>query len=328
MTVEMKSAQLVAGVKKKISQLALGTAWCGLSNRDACFPVFDAYIAYGGTVFDSARLYASGGSEQVLGLWMQERGVREDVVVITKGGHGTGEGLVAEDFEKEVDSELTASLEALQTDYIDIYLLHRDSPNVPVGQIMDHLNVLLARGQVRAFGVSNWNYRRLDEACEYANKYDLATFAVVSNNLALAVSTEPFYQGLVSADTVVERWHAHRKIPLFSWSSQARGFFSGHYTSEMRKQLQDKKLDGFIRRMLEVYGTDENFERLGRARELGQKKGGYTAMQMALAWVLHRPIMVVPIIGPRSVAELESCVHATSIALTDDEMKWLNLEAK
>jgi aryl-alcohol dehydrogenase-like predicted oxidoreductase len=83
--------------------------------------------------------------------------------------------------------------------------------------------------------------------------------------------------------------------------------------------------DGFTRRMMEIYGTDENFERLRRAQELGERKGGCSAVEVALAWMLSRPFQVVPIIGPRTKPELESCLRALSIELTASEIQWLNL---
>ena len=78
--------------------------------------------------------------------------------------------------------------------------------------------------------------------------------------------------------------------------------------------------------MLKVYGTKENFQRLARSKELGEKKGGYTAVEVALAWLLHKPFPIVPIVGPRTPAELASCVKATSLSLTESEIKWLNLD--
>ncbi len=78
--------------------------------------------------------------------------------------------------------------------------------------------------------------------------------------------------------------------------------------------------------MIEVYGTKENFERLRRAKEIGKRKGDYSAVQIALAWVIHRPFTVLPVVGPHTEEELASCEAALSIKLTESEIKWLNLE--
>jgi len=324
---KMGGGPAVSGVDKTVSQLAMGTAWCTPANEPDCQPVFDAFIELGGTTFDSGRIYGGGESERVLGDWVRRRGLREEVVILTKGATGTGHGIPSADFESVVDSELQTSLEKLRTDYVDIYLLHRDSPEVPIGRLLGKLNELLDAGKARAIGVSNIDYARVEEACEYAEKSGLTPFAALSNNVALAVSAEPFWPGLISIDEQGARWHARTGAPDFSWSSQARGFFTGRYTPEVRERLRSEEVDTFTERMLTCYLTDENFERLRRAQEMGRRKGGYTAVEVALAWVLHRPYPVVPLVGAQNVEELRSCVHATSLSLSADECRWLNLEA-
>lgn len=324
MDAKLQRRLLVAGLDKPVSQLALGTAWCGLDDKQACFALFDEFLNLGGNALDTARHY--GASEDVIGLWLQARGTREEMIVITKGGHSSTGDLVTEDFERTIGREIATSLERLKTDAIDLYLLHRDSPRLPVARIMDCLNAQLERGHIRAFGASNWEYGRIDEANEYAHRHALTPFAAVSNNLALAPPTQPYFPGVVSTDRAGEQWHARTKTPLFSWSSQARGFFTGRYRPEMRRAAARGETDTATTRMIEVYGTDENFERLRRADELGRDKGGLTAVEIALAWVLHRPIDVVPVVGPTTTEELASCVKATGVELTESEAKWLNLE--
>jgi len=322
----MQSTSSVAGVDKEVSELILGTAAYRLDGRDVWFSLLDAFMMYGGTTVDTARIYANGESEQLIGQWMESRGNRETVVVITKGGHGKDGALPRERFRETIEEEIRRSLEALRSDYIDLYLLHRDNPAIPVGEIIEVLNAERERGRIHAFGGSNWTYERVDEANGYATRQGLRGFTAVSNNLSLAVPTGPFYTGLVSTDPSGECWHIRTGIPLLAWSSQARGFFSGRCRPEMRNA--DHIEDGFTRRMIEIYGTDENFERLRRAEELGKRKGGYSAVEVALAWVLSKPFRVVPIVGPRTKQELESCVRALSIQLTASEIKWLNLEPR
>jgi aryl-alcohol dehydrogenase-like predicted oxidoreductase len=94
----------------------------------------------------------------------------------------------------------------------------------------------------------------------------------------------------------------------------------------MRGRPNDAE-DAFTRRMVEVYGTEDNLERLRRARELGERLGGYSAVQVALAWLLHKPFPLLPIVGPRTRAELASCAAAVSIQLTKAQCAWLNLGA-
>jgi len=317
----LASMTLVSGIDKPVSTLVLGTAFYRLDTKEHWFDLLDAFLRLGGTAIDTARQY--GESEAVVGEWLQSRGVREEMVVITKCGHRDGK-LPADDLSAMVREELEASLASLRTDCVDVYMLHRDNQSIPVAEIMDRLNIEIDSRRVRALGASNWEYPRVDEANEYAGERGTTGFAVVSNNLSLAVPTAPFFPGLVSADDAGERWHGETGIPLMPWSAQARGFFTGQYTPELRDRAGGIE-DGFTRRMIEVYGTDENFERLRRARELGRKKGGYSATQVALAWLLHKAFPLAPIVGPRTRQELESCLEATSLKLTDEELKWLNL---
>jgi aryl-alcohol dehydrogenase-like predicted oxidoreductase len=315
---------LIAGIEKPVSRLALGTAFYRIDNKDEWLDFLDAYREAGGTILDSGRIY--GTSEEVIGHWMEARSTRDQVIVMTKCGHRTDGKLPAENFPDVVRDELTASLHALRTEYVDLYLLHRDNHEMPVGDILEPLNREIADGRVRAVGASNWEYRRLAEAHEYAVRHGMKGFAAVSNNLSLAQPTASFYPGLVSTDTVGECWHRETGISLIPWSSQARGFFTGQYIPQMRDDPALTSGKGFTSRMLTVYGTDENFERLRRARELGEQKGGYTAVEVALAWLLHKPFPLVPIVGPHTQEELASCVRALSLSLTVSEIAWLNLE--
>lgn len=320
----MKAKPIIPGIEKPISQIAMGTAAFDVKNKDSWFELLDGYIDSGGTIIDSARGY--GSSEMVLGLWIDSRGNRNQIILMTKCGL-TGDGVLpSKDYPMLVAAELEISLETLKTSYIDVYMLHRDNQWMTVAEILEPLNMAVANGQVGVLGASNWEYRRVTEANEYAYKHGLEGFSVVSNNISLAVPTAAFYPGLISTDKTGELWHRETKIPLIPWSSQARGFFAGNYNPEIRDKANSSSLDGFTKRMIKVYCTDDNFERLARARELGEKKGGYTGVEVALAWLLHKPFPIIPIVGPHSLDELKSCFRAISLELAEEEARWLNLE--
>lgn len=312
----------IPGITKPISVLGLGTTSYAFSNKDVAFDMLDGFVQYGGTVIDTARAYSDGESEAVIGAWLKDRNAREKLVIITKGGHGSDGILPSENFEDLIKNELTESLESLAVDYIDLYLLHRDNPQLSVSRIMDTLNEELDKGRIHAFGASNWEYDRIDTANEYAQKHGLKGFSAISNNLSLAVPAGSFYPGLVSTDPSGEKWHQRTEIPLISWSSMARGFFTAKYTSEMYEDPGTIE-DGFKKRMIEIYGTSDNFDRYRRAKELGEKKGGYTAPEIALAWVVNRPYPVAAVVGPHTLKNLKSCVKASTIALSESEMAYL-----
>ena len=319
----LSSRPMITGIDKPVSKLALGTASYGLADKGVWFALLDDFLRFGGTIIDTGRAY--GQSEAVIGEWLETRRVRGRVVLVTKCAHGKDALLPAGDFEEVVTRELAQSLSCLRTDYVDLYMLHRDNPVVPVGRIIERMNRELESGTVRAIGASNWTYARVDEANAYTQQHGLNGFAVVSNNLSLAEPAAPFYPRLVSADSAGERWHERTRIPLLSWSSQARGFFTGRFTRETADGL-DVSDDSFTRRMLEVYASDDNLERLHRARELGQTKGGFSAVQVALAWLLHKPFPLIAIVGPHTREELALCVGASFLELTTYELSWLNLE--
>jgi aryl-alcohol dehydrogenase-like predicted oxidoreductase len=310
-----------------VSALALGTASFRTAEKERWFSLLDEFRGLGGTVIDSGRSY--GDSETVIGEWLDGRRAREDIVLVTKCAHGKEAILPAEDFEEVVTRELGESLSQLRTNYIDLYMLHRDNPVVSVGRILERLNREFEAGRVNALGASNWTYDRVDEANAYAQQHELEGFSVVSNNLSLAVPTGPFYPRLVSTGPAGERWHEATGIPLLAWSSQARGFFTGHYTAAIEDRVgspEAVEADAFTEKMVAIYGTEENLERLRRAQTLGARLGGYSAVQVALAWTLHKPFSLVPIVGPRSRCEWVSCVEAASIHLTERQCAWLNLD--
>jgi len=194
-------------------------------------------------------------------------------------------------------------------------MLHRDDPIIPVSTIIDYLNTEIGAGRIRAIAASNWEPQRIVAANTYAQENGLAGFVSCSNNISLAVPMEPMWGGCVCVDDAARTWHKEHQFPLMPWSSQARGFFSGAFTPENREN----------RDMVRVYYNAENFERLARAEKLGEKYG-YSAIQVSLAYCLNIPFPVLPVIGPVTLAEMNSSLGARTLELSDAEMEWLNLE--
>jgi len=286
-----------------------------LEALELTYDLIETWLELGGTIIDTAHVYSGGNSERAMGRWFQERGRREDVLVLTKGAHHNADRrrVTPED----ITCDLRDSLARLKTDTIDLYLLHRDDPEVPVGPIVEALEEHRRAGRIRAYGGSNWSTARLEEANAYARAHGLQGFTASSPNLSLAVQNEPVWADCLSASDPASRgWYERTRMPLFAWSSQAGGFFTGLYSPE-NVENED---------MVRVYYNEGNWERLRRATELGRKRGGYTANQVALAWVLHQPFPVFALIGPHSVDELRSSVAALELELSPDEVRWLNLE--
>ncbi|MFC4776164.1 aldo/keto reductase [Paenibacillus sp. GCM10023252] len=302
----------VEGSRKPVSRLIKGTDYFTHDKYEQVAANLDAFIAIGGNTVDSAHIYCGGQSEEVIGRYMQERGNREQLVILTKGGH---HGPLGPRVNKAaIAEELAISLERLKTDHIELYGLHRDDPATPVSHIMDALNEHIAAGTVGAIGASNWTWQRLQEANEYAAANGLRGFTFSSPNLSLAKANEPFWENCVSADEETLAWHEQTKLPLLSWSSQARGFFTGRFTPEVRDNAD----------LVRVFYSDDNWERLRRAEQLAEQKN-VTAIQIALAYVLNQPFPTCALIGAQNSAELQSCDEGAQIRLTREELDWLDL---
>lgn len=302
----------IKGLNKPVSVLMKGTDYFYHDSYEKAAANMDAYLAIGGNSVDTAHIYAGGQSEEVIGRYMQERGNRDQIVILTKGAHHDHNGPRVN--KKDIKSDITTSFERLQTNFIDLYALHRDDPEVPAGEVIEALNEYIADGRVGAIGVSNWTWERIRDANAYAEANGLVGFSFSSPNLSLAKPNEPFWKGCVSADAETIAWHESEQFPLFSWSSQARGFFTGRFTPEIQDNAD----------LVRVFYSDENWERLERAKQLAASKH-VTAIQIALAYVLNQPFPTCALIGAQSAEELKSCDEGSTIQLTRAELDWLDL---
>jgi aryl-alcohol dehydrogenase-like predicted oxidoreductase len=300
----------IEGLEKPVTNLIQGSDFFTHEVYDKVCSVLDNYFAIGGNTIDTAYVYRGGQSEETIGRWMKDRSNRDKVVVLTKGAHHNADGPKVNP--EAIASDLATSLERLQTDYTDLYALHRDDTSIPVKVIIDALNEHIRAGRILAIGASNWTHKRLQEANDYATAAGLVGFSFSSPNLSLAKPNEARWAGCVSADADDCAWHERTQLPLLSWSSQAGGFFTGNFAPD--------KLDNA--EMVRVYYSDANWERLRRAEELAKQKGVST-IQISLAYVINQPFPTAALIGAQNQAELESCVEGAQVKLTPDEVKWL-----
>ncbi|OAE42054.1 aldo/keto reductase [Agrobacterium tumefaciens] len=297
----------IPGLAKPTSVVALGFEF--FPNFASASLTLDAFYEAGGNLFDTAYVYGGGKTEAIFGDWHTSRNVpREEIVLIGKGAHSP---LCYPDM---IAKQLDQSLERLKTDYVDAYFMHRDNLDIPVAEFVDAMDAEVRRGRIRGiFGGSNWTRERMDEAAAYAQKNGKQAPGALSNNFSLAEMLDPIWAGCVAAsDDEWRSWLKSRQIPNFAWSSQGRGFFTD-------RAGRDKHDDEEIVR---VWYSDRNFVRRDRAIELAQKLGRHP-IHIALAYVIAQPFPVIPLIGPRTIAELEDSLSALDIALTDEQVKWL-----
>ena len=309
------------GIDKKVSKFFMGTFLMFYQDREKHFTTLDAAYDLGITAFDTARAY---DSEETVGAWIKSRGNREDIVLLSKGCHPDNN--VARVTPEAIDEDMKLSLAALDTDYLDIYLLHRDDPRLPVGPLVEKLNEHQAAGRIKIFGGSNWTHQRLEEANEYAYAHNLSPMSVSSPNFSLAEQVKnPFAPGSVTIagnnNAEAQAWYIKNQMPVLGYSSLARGFFSGRVTRELLAS-DPEKIDQFCRI---AYCYEENFVRLDRCKEIAEEKG-CTIPQVAMAYVLDSPMNAFPIIGAANRSEIESSLAALNVKLTPQEVQYLELK--
>jgi aryl-alcohol dehydrogenase-like predicted oxidoreductase len=298
----------VEEVANAASRLVIGTH--AITDRDQAFEVLDAFADRGGTVFDSAWMYQDGLQERLLGEWLTSRAVHDEVMIIAKGGH------TPHCDPSSIALQLTQSVERLQTDEVDLYLLHHDNETVPVQEFVEALNIEIATGRVRAYGFSNWSIQRFSDAQQVAAEKGLFAPMALSNHFGLARALDlPWPGGCHVTDQQSRHWLVENQIPNFAWSSQSRGFFA-------RANPRDHSDPDLVR----CYYSDDNFERLRRAQQMAdQRKVLPTAV--ALAYVLAQEFPSYALIGPLSADEVRTSIEMSQVELSAEEVAWLDLRS-
>lgn len=326
----------IPGLNKPVSKLVFGTATpklfaavapgAGEAEKQAAFALLDDIYNAGINTFDCAHHYG----EEITGMWMDDRGVRDNCVVITKCAHPNAWRTRVTDYDMLSDAH--DSLAKLNTGCIDIYMLHRDDQNAPVGMIVETMNRLFDEGKIKVFGGSNWTHNRIEEANEYAAKHGLEPFRVSSPNFGLAEQVaDPWRCDAALGDGCVtisgpenadaRAWYASAGIPVFAYSSLARGFFSGAFSSSNPEDAK-KIMDG---PGITGYYCEANIERLKRCEELAAARN-ITVAQAAMAWIYNQNFDVYALSSPVTPEQIAQNTAAIEISLTREETAWLNLE--
>jgi aryl-alcohol dehydrogenase-like predicted oxidoreductase len=295
------------------STFALGTIAWGTSLRgDDLDRLYDAFRAAGGNIFDSAHVYAFwvpdglGASERALGEIVRRRRDRRNVILATKGGHpNIDKGYPRPDrylAPEVIRRDIAESLERLGVDAIDLYFLHRDDPRVPAGEIIDLLNEHIDLGHLRAIGASNWTTARIAAANDYAAATGKRGFIASQVKFSLAAanpSTDPTVPNFAATE---QSWHAATRLPVCAYSSTAQGFFA---TAGERGAS--------------AWSNPTTLARLRMAQQLARELD-VTANQVALAYLLHQPFPVIPILGTTKLDHLTDALTASSIKLAAEQV--------
>jgi aryl-alcohol dehydrogenase-like predicted oxidoreductase len=283
-----------------MSRCVLGTS--GIRDESG-YPLLDVFLAAGGNCLDTARVYGGGESEKAVGRWIR-RTAPEDLVVVGKGAHPPHCDPAL------VEDQLRQSLDLLGLSTIDVYLLHRDDPAVPVGEFVDALERQRQAGRIRCYGGSNWSQDRLAAANRYAAATGAAGMTALSNHFSLADAVEPLYPGCAGVTRDYRDFLAEHGIALLPWSAQARGFFAN---------VPAESLDPNVWR---CWDTPGNRARRQRAAQLAAELG-LSTINVALAFVLGQNLTTLPIIGPRTEEELRIALRGADIVLDAGQLAWL-----
>lgn len=300
-----------------VSELCLGCMnFGGPTSENDSFDMIDHAIDAGINFFDTANVYQRGGSEVVVGKALQRNGKRDRIVLATKvhGRMDDDDVLSAGNNRRHIIQQCEASLKRLETDYIDLYQLHRPNPDIPIDETLRALDDLIRAGKVRYIGTSSFPSWRVLESLWVAKELGLNRF----------VSEQPPYHLL---DRSIERemipMAQSYGIGIIPWSPLARGFLTGRYKRGDSipgdsRFGRDAGGGAATLRRREQHFTDRGFNVLDLVQTIADEKN-CSASQVALAWVGSKPGVTSPIIGPRTMAHLVDNIGATGVSIAADD---------
>ena len=302
------------------TQLVMGTA---NMERDSFAGEFtrmlDNYTARGGDFIDTARIYCAWTgvwAEEYLGRWLKRRKNRSSLFLSTKGGHPKwGDMSASRINRRSLAVDMENSLMLLNTDYVDIYFLHRDDESLPVSEIMPMLDEFVKAGKTRLLGASNWSLARIIEANEFARQNGLTPFACSQIFFSVATTTPAKYGDETLVCMTPEEYAGYLKLgmPVMAFSAQAKGFFTKYVNGSA---LTVKITERFV--------SPENMKRgdeMARICEAHDK----TPAQCALAALMQNPLPTFPILGASSCGQLIDALGAADVTLDADEVERLNI---
>jgi aryl-alcohol dehydrogenase-like predicted oxidoreductase len=306
-----------------LSELCYGVMRFGTFVRgEDMFRLYNSFREEGGNFFDTAHFYACwkpngiGASERSLGECLRKYADRDNVVILTKGGlPGMGDIYPRPDdclTPSVIASDISESLERLQIDKIDIYMLHRDDRRHPVSEIIETLNAEIARGRIRYLGASSFSTDRIEDANAYAKRKGLQGFIISSPQWNLGKQNHlPVLPDRTTDRTAVQlsekdvQWHQKHNFPVMPWTPTAYGYFAGSTSINALS-----------------FENPISSQRRERARQLADKLS-FTPNQIALAYLLSYDFPVFPILGTTNHEHLLDSLDATKLSLTTEQREWL-----
>ena len=293
----------------QVSRICLGTMTFGAGADEATsFKLMDRFMELGGTFLDTADQYTTGVSEQIVGRWIADRGVRDQVVLATKvqspmGDRPNERGLSRIHIQRGVED----SLRRLQVDVIDLYQIHRWDFESEPEETMDALNDLVRQGKVRYVGCSNLKAWHLFKYLTLSKEHGWSRF----------ISIQPPYSALNRAiENEVLPLCAEEGLGVIVYNPLAGGFLTGKYARGQTPPSGTRMGDMTVYQGR--YMTGQAMDIVDRFVETARARG-VTPAQLALAWVMAEPRVTCPIIGARTLEQLNDTMGGMDIALTPEE---------
>lgn len=300
----------------KVSRLCLGTMTFGWSADEATsFRIMDAAVDADLTFFDTADIYSSwidgnqgGESETIIGKWLQNQDRRQIIIATKTRGRmwagPNGEGLSRHHIIQSVED----SLRRLQTDYIDLYQTHWYDAETPLEETLYALDSLVQSGKVRYVGCSNYPAWRLMKACWIADVHKISRYECLQPHYSLFNRKE--------FETELAAMCEDQAIGVIPYSPLAAGFATGKYERDSATPDTTRGTSGLIQRLT---NDDRAFDALDVLKDIAADKDVPVA-QIALAWLLHQPVVTSPIVGARKVEQLTEIMGAVDVKLSDGEL--------
>jgi aryl-alcohol dehydrogenase-like predicted oxidoreductase len=299
----------------KVSELCLGAMTFGWSTTEAdSRKIMDHFAEAGGNFIDTADVYSSGSSEEIVGRWLKDKS-RDDFVVATKVRFPMSEGPNDVGLtRKHILSAVEASLRRLDTDYIDLYQVHTWDPKTPLEETLNTLDGLVKQGKVRYIGASNFKGWQLQKAIEISRQMGWEPF----------VCLQPLYN-LLDRGVELELIDVcqNEGLGIIPWSPLRGGWLSGKYRRGMTAPSEGTRVEMAEERGWGETFTDYNTEHTWHLLDILYaiaEEVDKTPPQVALRWLLQRPGVTAPIIAARVFKHLEDNLGASGWSLTDQQM--------
>src|ERR1700731_651363 len=305
----------------KVSELCLGAMTFGRENEateEESFQMMDRFVAWGGNFIDTANVYSTGVSEEIVGRWLR-RQRRDGLVSATKVPFPMGSG--PNDLglsRKHILSSVEASLRRLQTDYIDLYQVHCWDEKTPLEETLSTLNDLVRKGVVRYVGASNFSGWQLQRAIDESRACGWERF----------VCLQPQYNLLCrSTEWELIPLSLREGLGVIPWSPLRGGWLSGKFSRGMKAPPAGSRIE-----TAEKKGWSENWTAYNRestwrtldALHSVAKQAGHTPAQVAINWLLRKPGVTAPIIGARNVEQLDTNLESVGWELTPEQVQKLD----